>query len=102
MNTIWKFPLVITDQNEIEMPKGAELLTVQLQHGEPQLWASVDPSAPKVRRRIMVHGTGHQVDVFNVYLATFQIAGGDLIFHVFDSGESMASSDVSALGAPSS
>jgi len=88
MNTIWKFPLTITDQNEIEMPKGAELLTVQMQHGEPQLWASVDPQAPKVSRRIMVHGTGHPVDLFNVYLATFQTMGGYLVFHVFDAGES--------------
>ena len=71
------------------MPKGAQILTVQMQHGTPQLWALVDPNAQRVLRRILIYGTGHPVDTFNVYIATFQIMNGSLVFHVFDGGESL-------------
>lgn len=38
---IWKFPLAGL-HNHIMMPKGAEILTVQLQNNQPVLWAIVD------------------------------------------------------------
>ncbi len=42
MISIWKFNLQTIDKQEIQMPVGAELLTVQIQNGEPCLWARVD------------------------------------------------------------
>ncbi len=65
--TIWKFPLTpSTDDRglcEIEMPSGAEVLTVSNQTGEPCLWALVqldvdgDP-LPKQKHVFRVVGTG--------------------------------------------
>lgn len=71
------------------MPKDAELLTVQLQYGVPMLWAVVNPFAPgRPYRTIFIHGTGHPVDPrAQKYVATFQVSGGDLVFHVFDGVE---------------
>lgn len=88
MFTIWKFPVPISDLFTIKMPTGARLLTVQLQNGEPQLWALVDTSAPSVRRGLRVHGTGHRVESdIGAHIASFQLLNGSLVFHVFDQGE---------------
>lgn len=66
-----------------EMPKGAEFLSVQTQHGIPVLWARVDPEAPKVERQFHVLPTGGETYGFESfkYLGTFQT--GDLVWHVF-------------------
>jgi hypothetical protein len=58
---IWKFELEPTDNQEIEMPKGAEILTAQNQVGIPCLWALVDPTAEKETRTFEVVGTGHPI-----------------------------------------
>ena len=72
------------------MPVGAVVLTVQLQRGKPQLWAKVDPTAPKERRTFAVLGTGYEVGAARsdewIYCGTFQLHEGALVFHVFDCG----------------
>lgn len=89
---IWKFPLAVADQQLIEIPRGAKLLTAQIQYGDKlNLWALVDEHAPKGRRLIAIYGTGNPLPDegfdFGRYIATFQIAQGALVFHVFDHGE---------------
>lgn len=82
---IWKFPLLVTDWQIVEMPRGAKILTAQLQKGFLQLWALCDETAPKERRRISIYGTGNEVDEKpGRYISTFQVADGDLVFHVFE------------------
>lgn len=82
--SVWKWPLVIGPQT-IEMPQGAQILTVQMQNGEPQLWALCDPDAPKENRHIAIYGTGHQVKKNpGVYIETFQMLSGKLVFHAFE------------------
>lgn len=85
MKRIFKYALPVTDEVRIAMPKGAEILSIQVQHGTPQIWALVDPQAPDERRHFRVIGTGHPIeDHANLrYIATFQYAGG-LVFHVFE------------------
>jgi hypothetical protein len=86
MRTIWKFPFEVADVLEILMPSGAEILDVQVQHGQPCLWALVHSERPTVRRRFRVFGTGHLIEGMYAakYVGTFQIAGGALVFHVFE------------------
>jgi len=45
MKTIWKFPLAVDGFQKIDMPKGAEVLTVQTQGERACLWVKLDPSA---------------------------------------------------------
>lgn len=89
MKAIWKFPVHTTDAFEIEMPQGATLLAVQTQVGDPQLWALVNPDAPRVTRAFRVVGTGHYHpdERFGDYVGTYQLLNGGLVFHVFDMGE---------------
>lgn len=85
---IWKFQLKITDKQFIHMPIGAEILTVQSQYGQPCLWALVNPDELKEERCIETFGTGHPVPVgmggSRKYISTYQMAGGALVFHVFE------------------
>ncbi len=86
MISIWKFPLQTIDEQVIEVPVGAELLTVQIQNGEPCLWARVDTNELVELRKIAIHGTGHELpDTTRKYIDTYQMAGDSLIFHVFES-----------------
>lgn len=66
------------------MPQSAEILTAQMQGDQLCLWALVDPDAKMEKRIILVFGTGHTIDTVGRYIATFQMGGGALIFHVFE------------------
>ena len=85
MVTIYKYQLALS-RTELRMPEGAQVLTVQMQNGEPCMWAKVDPTKPQEDRAFEVYGTGHEVpdDPRSVYVATFQQHNGTLVWHVFD------------------
>lgn len=98
MKTIWKFDAHIilngmalslrTDEFTIKMPKGAKVLSVQMQYGEPRLWVLVDDTQPLESREFYWRGTGHNCDGVEPgsFVGTVQMQGGDLIFHLFERG----------------
>jgi hypothetical protein len=80
--TIWKFPIEITDEQVIEVPKVNRPLDVQIQSGTPCIWMAVDPDSPRIQVKARVFGTGHPgVTPDMDYIGTFQF--GPLVFHVF-------------------
>src|SRR6476661_7160844 len=97
MKTIFKFPILkVDDIVEIEMPKGAQIISVQCaaslapNSDKPAIWAIVDTEAPKAKRRIRIAGTGHPLESqANAYtfIGTLQLYSGRLVFHFFDLGE---------------
>jgi hypothetical protein len=80
---VYKYWLTVGDQT-VTLPAGARILAVQLQHGEPQLWALVDPSQPMETRRLAMIGTGHDAPEKATYISTFQMNEGHLVVHVFE------------------
>lgn len=89
--SVWKFPLVpqASGRVEIEMPLGSDFLDVQAQHGAPCLWMLVMPEASKEKRVFWIVGTGHLLPETGegarlVYRGTFQMVGGELVFHLFE------------------
>jgi hypothetical protein len=85
VKTIFKYPLT-TDAPFVVTPVGAQILCVQVQRGTPCLWALVERDAPLERRHFMIYGTGHPHDGGGVYVGTYQLEGGALVFHVFERG----------------
>lgn len=86
MKRIYKYELKLTDIQVIAMPEGAEILSVQQQGENLQLWALVDVSMPDVQRKIRIIGTGNPVaNEILVHISTFQMHGGALVFHAFES-----------------
>jgi len=80
---VWKFSLY--PFTTLDMPKGARILSIQVQHGQAQMWVFCDPSKPTETRTFEVHPTGVTFCSEGLeYLGTFQMAGGDLVFHAFE------------------
>lgn len=46
MRVIYKYPLSLTNSQEIVMPVDAQILTAQLQNNMPCLWALIDTDKP--------------------------------------------------------
>ena len=84
MMSIWKYELRVTPEQTIEMPFKSKILTIQVQHEIPCLWALVDPDLHNVLRDICIRGTGHKFDGLGEYIGTFQQADGSLVWHVFE------------------
>jgi hypothetical protein len=86
VRTIYKYPVEVDDEFTIGLPEGARVLSVDTQHGEPVMWALVDPTAPTTNRTFRVIGTGHPIEdaAELAFVGTFQMRGGSLIFHLFE------------------
>lgn len=82
---IWKFPLkTLPGLQDVVLPEGAKLLTVQMQHGTPMLWAVVDPHAPNLEvRQIELVSTGASPPANSTYISTYQVYGGAGVYHAF-------------------
>lgn len=86
MNMIYKYELQIDDMQVIEMPKGSEILTAQVQNNKVCLWAMVDPVTSKTEgRKIRMIGTGNPVEDSNLkYISTVQMVNGLVVWHIFE------------------
>lgn len=85
MKTIYKYPVKITDAFTVDLPVGAEILTVQMQNDEPCMWVLVELE-PGIRetRAFRIYGTGHMVNDKDSYIGTFQQHDGRLVWHLFE------------------
>ena len=89
MKTIWKYSLETTDLQIVEMPLGAKILSVQVQHEKPCLWCLVNPDDNSViiKREIHIVGTGHEIDWSGLqadYIGSYQLQEGQFVGHVFE------------------
>lgn len=86
-SVIWKWPLAVTDVQKISVPKGAQILTAQVQGDTLSVWALGDTDVETEERLIRVIGTGNPIPTNpGKFIATVQLYGGGLVFHIFDGG----------------
>lgn len=77
---IWKYDV---HDGSIRMPKGAKILSVQLQNNRPNIWAIVDPKAEMVSRLFVIVGTGEPFDDTDMsYVGTYQQP--PFVWHLFE------------------
>jgi hypothetical protein len=83
MRTIWKFPILSTGPMEMDVPKKARLILVDRDPltGLIAFWAEVDPDAPKVKMRLQVFGTGHEIPSDGIHRGS--VVMGELVWHLF-------------------
>jgi hypothetical protein len=82
---IFKYPIPIDDEIVLSMPEGAEVLSVQVQRGQPCIWAVVNPTRPPVHHTFEIRGTGHRfMGNEGRFIGSFQLENGYLIFHLFE------------------
>ena len=83
---IYKYEIEVTDQQTLQLPQQAEILSIQLQDGKIVLWALVDDKCELIKdnRFIECYGTGHEIDDASelLFLDTIQYRGG--VWHFFE------------------
>lgn len=82
MRTIHKYPLA-PGAAQVSTYEGVRFLHVDTQHDEPVVWAEVNTLERE--RLVTIHAvpTGGSVPAGTDYLGTFQLAGGNLVFHAY-------------------
>lgn len=91
---IYKYPIPVPEHGFatfIDMPKNAKILRVQVQHGQPMLWALVNKDMPLVPKKFEVIPTGVEIPKYiydtvsdRVHVGTFQFENGGSVFHLFE------------------
>jgi len=83
---VYKYEILPGEHIDIDLPQGAEILTVQIQGDQPCIWAMIDTRAPIQRRRFRLAGTGHPISDPDAltYIGTFQLYEGALVYHLFE------------------
>lgn len=98
--TIWKFPLGQPGfANSFPMPKGAEILTVQMQGGVPCIWAVVNPAELRdfwETVTFQIIGTGWDFDTRHKRKYVGTVQDGPFVWHVFQLLEDNAVIDLQA------
>lgn len=84
MRTIHKYPLELTDAQEVLMPKHALILSVQKQMDRLCLWAEVDTRYEHRPRTIEIIGTGNQISMVDnrVFIGTVQ--WDQFVWHIYE------------------
>jgi len=85
MKTVWKFNVSIQEDFSLLMPRGAKILKLDLQQGEPKIWALVDSDNPAEERNFIGRGTGHLIDnPVCDHIGTVVMMNGTFVYHVFE------------------
>jgi hypothetical protein len=84
MKTIYKYELGMADSITIETDHVERWLSVDVQRGQPVVWAMVDTDKARQRHTFCIRGTGHPMTGDeHGFLGTVLLDGGALVFHVF-------------------
>lgn len=83
MKIVYKYPLKVEDEQELNLPFGAVVLSANFQGEALCIWALVDMDEDFVKKQIIyIHGTGHPIIEENSrFINTVFI--DSLVFHVF-------------------
>lgn len=84
MRVVFKYEIPMRAEVAIEMPNNARVLHVEAQREVPCLWALVDTDNVLVERHFRVAGTGHPLAGALIYVGSFFLYQGSLVFHVFE------------------
>lgn len=95
MKMIYKYPLGMDIHHnavyEIEMPKAAKILDIQVQGHMPMIWAIVNPKKESRKYTFHVFGTGFEMNDYDKkhyeYVRTIQQStalGVTMVWHVFE------------------
>jgi len=90
VDVVWKYEIPIQDEFTIQIPRGSDILYVDVQRGKPCLWALVDPNERLTSYQFILMGTGHLIktDLALTHRGSFRLCEGAVVFHLFEAGES--------------
>ena len=84
---IWKYPLLSTPHQTLHLPKGAEILSLDMQDNIPCMWVLITQQTDLEERHFRTIGTGNLLDDHFTgpyrFIGTYQ-PQSNLVFHVFE------------------
>jgi len=85
MRCIYKYTIPPQDKFNLELPKGAQILSFQEQDDKLCLWALVNPVAAKVVRYFHIFGTGNVIDAcIDVLQYIGSVQQSIYVWHLFE------------------
>jgi len=87
MKKIFKYELEATGLQEVEMPKGAKILSTKIQYGRIYIWALVDEDNTTQKKTILLAGTGHPISSEHNLKFIGTVQGGQFVWHIFEKKE---------------
>ncbi len=80
---IWKYEVLIKESFSLDLPEGAEVLSVQVQYKKPYMWIELIPGEKHTTRAFKIVGTGHQKITDNMkHIGTFQMF--PYVWHLYE------------------
>ena len=84
MKIIHKYQL-LNETHSINVPEGAEILSVQTQNNVPCIWMLLNPKEAKFEiRTFVMRITGSTFNQEGKYVGTVQLDGGSSVMHIFE------------------
>lgn len=86
MKRIFKYPIRAVYTQDLQLPAGSKILSVENQDETIVLYALVEDSNDIMQsHQIIIHGTGHPADdvLEATFVGTVKMHNGRLMFHVF-------------------
>lgn len=84
MRTIYKYPLIRCDVQQIEMPDRAIILSAKMQQGSVCLWAEVENTNKVTPRTIEIHGTGNMISMKDNRAFIDTVQDGQFVWHIYE------------------
>lgn len=85
--SMWKYNLKVTDEQTIEIPRGAYIRSVGLDgEGKLSLWAEVDAELKNVKdkRQITICGTGNPIPGnAGIFIGTVTLLDSGFVAHIY-------------------
>lgn len=86
MKKIFKYPMHVESNFNVQLPCGAKILHFEAQGGYPMMWAEVHPEGEFENVRFHCHGTGHDVpEDGREFVGTVQI--DSFVWHFYRGGK---------------
>ncbi len=80
---IYKYPVPIEGEFYLNLPANHQIITFQVQNGQPCVWIRVDAGAVTNPVKFAIIGTGHEYDPSEYgYIGTIQLEG--FVWHLHE------------------
>lgn len=87
METVWKYNFMLESHGtefSLDLPKGASILTAQMQGNFAIMWALVETEMVMTKRTFVAYWTGAEMhDCHHRYINTVTTSNG-LVYHLFE------------------
>lgn len=85
LKVIYKYQLAVVSEQQIVMPLGAKILSVQAQRDTMCIWAMINPREEETQERtFFVEGTGQEFDLLPnmVFIGICQVS--QFVWHIWE------------------